>query len=199
MKDKKRIHFPILLKVILLGIIASFIAGTVAVVVSYNNMISKAKADLESDGIAALEYANTYYALDSSTRKTGSFTTVQEEVMQGYDLVKDVELSNYPSFRDYERQFEDAYPFFYPKGLPGSQAYFEFRRVYTDITDVLLNASFYASQYTFYAMKDPANSNRFIFITDSRMGTSMEKNTFYFCVFIICFFFQISSDYFFLC
>ena len=182
MKDKKRIHFPILLKVILLGIIASFIAGTVAVVVSYNNMISKAKADLESDGIAALEYANTYYALDSSTRKTGSFTTVQEEVMQGYDLVKDVELSNYPSFRDYERQFEDAYPFFYPKGLPGSQAYFEFRRVYTDITDVLLNASFYASQYTFYAMKDPANSNRFIFITDSRMGTSMEKNTFYFCV-----------------
>ena len=182
MKDKKRIHFPILLKVILLGIIASFIAGTVAVVVSYNNMISKAKADLESDGIAALEYANAYYALDSSTRKTGSFTTVQEEVMQGYDLVKDVELSNYPSFRDYERQFEDAYPFFYPKGLPGSQAYFEFRRVYTDITDVLLNASFYASQYTFYAMKDPANPNRFIFITDSRMGTSMEKNTFYFCV-----------------
>ena len=182
MKDKKRIHFPILLKVILLGIIASFIAGTVAVVVSYNNMISKAKADLESDGIAALEYANTYYALDSSTRKTGSFTTVQEEVMQGYDLVKDVELSNYPSFRDYERQFEDAYPFFYPKGLPGSQAYFEFRRVYTDITDVLLNASFYASQYTFYAMKDPTNPNRFIFVTDSRMGTSMEKNTFYFCV-----------------
>lgn len=182
MKDKKRIHFPILLKVILLGIIASFIAGTVAVVVSYNNMISKAKADLESDGIAALEYANNYYALDSSTPKTGSFTEVQEEVMQGYDLVKDVELSNYPSFRDYERQFEDAYPFFYPKGLPGSQAYFEFRRVYTDITDVLLNASFYASQYTFYAMKDPTNPNRFIFITDSRMGTSMEKNTFYFCV-----------------
>ena len=182
MKDKKRIHFPILLKVILLGIIASFIAGTVAVVVSYNNMISKAKADLESDGIAALEYANNYYALDSSTPKTGSFTEVQEEVMKGYDLVKDVELSNYPSFRAYERQFEDAYPFFYPKGLPGSQAYFEFRRVYTDITDVLLNASFYASQYTFYAMKDPVNSNRFIFITDSRMGTSMEKNTFYFCV-----------------
>jgi len=182
MKDKKRIHFPILLKVILLGIIASFIAGTVAVVVSYNNMISKAKADLESDGIAALEYANNYYALDSSTPKTGSFIEVQEEVMKGYDLVKDVELSNYPSFRDYERQFEDAYPFFYPKGLPGSQAYFEFRRVYTDITDVLLNASFYASQYTFYAMKDPTNPNRFIFVTDSRMGTSMEKNTFYFCV-----------------
>lgn len=182
MKDKKRIHFPILLKVILLGIIASFIAGTVAVVVSYNNMISKAKADLESDGIAALEYANTYYALDSSNRKTASFVAVQENVMEGYDLVKDVELSDYPSFEAYEKQFENAYPFFYPKGLPGSQAYFEFRRVYTDITDVLLNASFYASQYTFYAMKDPANPNRLIFITDSRMGTSMGKNTFYFCV-----------------
>lgn len=182
MKDKKRIHFPILLKVILLGIIASFIAGTVAVVVSYNNMISKAKADLESDGIAALEYANTYYALDSSTRKTGSFATVQEKVMEGYDLVKDVELSDYPSFEAYEKQFEKAYPFFYPKGLPGSQAYFEFKGAYSDITDVLFNASFYASQYTFYAMNDPANPNRLIFITDSRMGTSMGKNIFYFCV-----------------
>ena len=182
MKDKKRIHFPILLKVILLGIIASFIAGTVAVVVSYNNMISKAKADLESDGIAALEYANTYYALDSSTRKTGSFITVQEKVMEGYDLVKDVELSDYPSFEAYEKQFENAYPFFYPKGLPGSQAYFEFKGAYSDITDVLFNASFYASQYTFYAMKDPANSNRLIFITDSRMDTSKGKNIFYFCV-----------------
>lgn len=182
MKDKKRIHFPILLKVILLGIIASFIAGTVAVVVSYNNMISKAKADLESDGIAALEYANTYYALDSSTRKTGSFITVQEKVMEGYDLVKDVELSDYPSFEAYEKQFENAYPFFYPKGLPGSQAYFEFKGAYSDITDVLFNASFYASQYTFYAMEDPTNPNRLIFITDSRMGTSVGKNTFYFCV-----------------
>lgn len=182
MKDKKRIHFPILLKVILLGIIASFIAGTVAVVVSYNNMISKAKADLESDGIAALEYANTYYALDSSNRKTGSFITVQEKVMEGYDLVKDVELSDYPSFEAYEKQFEKAYPFFYPKGLPGSQAYFEFKGAYSDITDVLFNASFYASQYTFYAMEDPTNPNRLIFITDSRMGTSVGKNTFYFCV-----------------
>ena len=182
MKDKKRIHFPILLKVILLGIIASFIAGTVAVVVSYNNMISKAKADLESDGIAALEYANTYYALDSSTRRTASFETVQEKVMEGYDLVKDVELSDYPSFEAYEKQFEKAYPFFYPKGLPGSQAYFEFKGAYSDITDVLFNASFYASQYTFYAMNDPANPNRLIFITDSRMGTSMGKNIFYFCV-----------------
>lgn len=182
MKNKKRIHFPILLKVILLGIIASFIAGTVAVVVSYNNMISKAKADLESDGIAALEYANTYYALDSSTRKTASFITVQEKVIEGYDLVKDVELSDYPSFEAYEKQFEKAYPFFYPKGFPGSPAYFEFKGAYSDITDVLFNASFYASQYTFYAMKDPANPNRLIFITDSRMGTSVGKNIFYFCV-----------------
>ncbi len=182
MKDKKRLHFPILLKVILLGIIASFIAGTVAVVVSYNNMISKAKEDLNADGIAALEYANTYYALDSTTRKTDSFEVVRDKVIEGYDYVKNVELSNYSSFKDYEKEFENAYPYFYPKGLPGSKDYFEFKRVYNDITDTLFNASFYASQYTFYAMKDPTNPNRFIFITDSRMGTSMEKNVFYFCV-----------------
>ena len=47
MREKKRVFFPILLKVILLGVITSFIASTVAIVVSYNNMIKKAKDDLD--------------------------------------------------------------------------------------------------------------------------------------------------------
>lgn len=181
MKEKKRLHFPILLKVILLGIIASFIAGTVAVVVSYNNAISKAKEDLKADGISALEYANKYYALESDTCKTDSFIQVQNYVTSRYDLVKDEEPKNYPSFADYESRFSAAYSYFYPKGLPGSQDYFNFKASYSDINDVLLNTSFYASQYTFYAMKDPNDSNRFIFICDSRMGTSIGKNIFYFC------------------
>ena len=181
MKEKKRLHFPILLKVILLGVIASFVAGTVAVVVSYNNMISKAKADLEADGIAALEYANKYYALDSGVRKTDSFIQVQNYVTSRYGLVKNDEPENYPTFTDYENRFAMVYSYFYPKGLPGSQDYFTFKANYSDINDVLLNASFYASQYTFYAMKDPNDNNRFIFICDSRMGTSIGKNTFYFC------------------
>lgn len=181
MKGKKRLHFPILLKVILLGIIASFIAGTVAVVVSYNNAISKAKEDLSADGISALEYANKYYALDSETSKTDSFIQVQNYVADRYGLVKDDEPKNYPSFADYEKRFSVVYSYFYPKGLPGSQEYFAFKASYNDINDVLLNASFYASQYAFYAMKDPNDSNRFIFICDSRMGTSVEKNIFYFC------------------
>ncbi len=181
MKEKKRLHFPILLKVILLGIIASFIAGTVAVVVSYNNAISKAKEDLKADGISALEYANKYYALESNTCKTDSFIQVQNYVTSRYDLVKDEEPKNYPSFADYESRFSAAYRYFYPKGLPGSQDYFNFKASYSDINDVLLNTSFYASQYTFYAMKDPNDSNRFIFICDSRMGTSIGKNIFYFC------------------
>lgn len=180
MKDKKRIHFPILLKVILLGIIASFIAGTVAVVVSYNNMISKAKEDLAADGIAALEYANKYYAIDSDVRKTDQFIQIQNYVMERYGLVKNEDPENYPSFIDYEKKFEMAYPFFYPKGLPGSQEYFAFKTNYNEINDVLLNASFYASQYTFYAMKDPNDPNRFIFVCDSRFGTSKGQNVFYF-------------------
>ena len=180
MNNKKRLHFPILLKVILLGIIASFIAGTVAVVVSYNNSISKAKEDLNADGIAALEYANKYYALDSETRKTDSFIQVQNYVITRYGLVKDDEPENYPSFADYESRFSSVYSYFYPKGLPGSQDYFSFKTNYSDINDVLLNASYYASQYAFYAMKDPNDSNRFIFICDSRMGTSVGKNIFYF-------------------
>ena len=181
MKEKKRLHFPILLKVILLGIIASFIAGSVAVVVSYNNMVSKAVSDLSKDAIAALEYANKYYALDSDVRKTDSFTQVQNYVTTRYDSVKDEDPANYPSFLDYENKFTMVYSYFYPKGLPGSQDYFTFKASYNDINDVLLNASFYASQYTFYAMKDPNDSNRFVFICDSRMGTSIGKNTFYFC------------------
>ena len=180
MKEKKRLHFPILLKVILLGVIASFVAGTIAVVVSYNNMISKAKADLESDGIAALEYANKYYDLTSDVRKTDSFTKVRDYVLQYYPLVKNDEPAKYKSFLEYEQKFETVYPFFYPKGMIGSPEYLAFKAAYNDINDVLLNASFYASQYTFYAIKDPDNDNRFVFICESRHSTLIEKNTFYF-------------------
>ena len=180
MKEKKRLHFPILLKVILLGIIASFIAGTVAVVVSYNNMISKAKADLESDGIAALEYANKYYALDSEVRKTDSFTKVRDYVLEHYGFVKNDDPSKYPSFKDYEDKFAVTYPYFYPKGMIGSPDYLAFKANYNEVNDVLLNASFYASQYTFYAIKDPDEANRFVFICDSRHSTLKEKNIFYF-------------------
>ena len=65
MREKKRVFFPILLKVILLGVITSFIASTVAIVVSYNNMIKKAKDDLDVAANDALEYANRFYDSDN--------------------------------------------------------------------------------------------------------------------------------------
>ena len=61
MKKNKKLHFPILLKVILLGIITSFVAATVSIIVNYNNMINKARKDVEESAIDALEYAHGFF------------------------------------------------------------------------------------------------------------------------------------------
>lgn len=186
MKEKKRAFFPILLKVILLGIIVSFIASTVAIVVNYNNSIKKAKSDLSQSANEALEYANTYFDGYSASiaSKLASYEYVKNYVYNSYknnENVRDAEVENYKTFTEYEDVFKSAMAFFYPVGMPGSQEYFNFKSAYNDINEVLLSASFYSEQDAFYAFKDPDNPDRFIFLCDSRHNTSVGKNVYYHC------------------
>ena len=61
MKKNRKIRFPILLKVILLGVITSFIASSVAIVVNYNNLQNKAIKDLNEYAVESLETANNSF------------------------------------------------------------------------------------------------------------------------------------------
>ena len=186
MKEKKRPFFPILFKVLLLGIITSFIASTIAIVVSYNNAINKAKANLDADANTALEYANSFYIGDSQdvTSRLSSFEYISNYVYNRYNALESVKNAEYDSskpFSEFEEVFREAYPLFYPVGMPGSQEYFVFRENYSAISEVLQNTAFYSSQDAFYAIKDPNNPDRFIFILDSKHNVLRQKNVYYHC------------------
>lgn len=186
MREKKRVFFPILLKVILLGVITSFIASTIAIVVSYNNMIKKAKDDLDVAANDALEYANRFY--DSDNVDTGpnfaSFNYVKNYVLNLYktiDEVRNTELKDKDSFLEFEKVFSQGLPYFYVEGMFMTPDYMDFKNNYTNIYQTLLNAAFYSEQSAYYAFKDPDNENRLIFLTDSRLTVLKHKNIFYHC------------------
>ena len=185
MKKNKRFYFPILLKVILLGIITSFVAATVSIIVSYNNMINKATKDMEESAIDALEYAHGFF--DSPTedyKNLNSFKYIHsyvEPIYQNALNVKDATLENYPSFEEYEYVFLKAFPYFYTDEMFMTLDYPTWRENYNTLNQILLNASFYCEQPSYFAYKDKDDPNRLVFLFDSRHATSKTKNVFYHC------------------
>ena len=189
MKHKKNVRFPILLKVILLGIIASFVAASVSIVVNFNNMKEREIRDLDISANEALEYAHDFY--DDPTQDSdliNSFMYVANYVWKNYESsysgttpVKDVEYKGFNSFIEYEAIFKAAEPYFYADGAFMTIDYPVFSNNLSKIKPIILNASFFCGQATYYAIKDPTNSNRFIFISDSRLDTYKNKDIFYHC------------------
>ena len=185
MKEKRRLRVPILLKVILLGIITSFVASSIAIAVSYNNMISRVQSDLDQSANDALEYANNYYTSpDISSMNIDAFKYVRDYVLDAYehaDSIKEKEISDFDSFSEYEKFVSSRLPYMYADGMFMTLDYPEFRQNYITINQILLNASFYSEQASYYAIKDPDDSNRFIMICDSRHSTSKFTGNFYHC------------------
>lgn len=185
MKNKKRFRFPILLKVILLGIITSFVASSVAIVVNYNNTIDRAKKELDEAANEALEYANNFFnEPDIDYETIESLKYVKNYVLDAYqnsEEVKKAKLSDYASFTEYEKVFKDGLPYFYVDGAFMTLDYPVFRSHFNEINQILLNSSFYSGQSSYYAFKDPNDPTQLVFICDSRLNTSKEKGVFYHC------------------
>ena len=182
---KKRFYFPILLKVLLLGIITALITSTTAIIVNYNYSINKATDDLNESANEALIYASKQ--LDSTTEtyvNVNSFVYVKDYVMNIYQNAPEVhnaKMQDYTDFKEYEKVFSNNLPYFYADGIFMTRDYPTFKENYNAINQILLNASFYSDQVSFFAVKDPNDSNRFVFICDSRIGTSKTKGVYYHC------------------
>ena len=190
MKKNRKIRFPILLKVILLGVITSFIASSVAIVVNYNNLQNKAIKDLNEYAVESLETAKNsfdYVVSTDSSFNIDAFVGMRDYIIgeldnrPDTDPVKTKTVNDYPSFSEYEKIYENAFSFYYPYGMPSSLPYLKFRDNYIRINPILLNASIYSQQPTYFAFKDPNNPNRLIFLDDSRLETLRGKNVFYHC------------------
>lgn len=185
METKKRIRFPILFKVIFLGIITSFVASSIAIAVSYSNMINRARNDLDISANEALEYANNYYTdPDLASLNLPAFKYVRDYVLDIYsnsDAYKYKSLGDFDTFAEYEAYNSKFFPYFYADGMFMTMDYPVFRTNYIAINQILLNSSFYSDQASYYAIKDPDNPERFIFICDSRHSTYKYSGKFYHC------------------
>lgn len=187
MNKKKKIRFPILLKVILLGIITSFIASTVAIIVNYNNMQERAKRDLNNYAIESLETAQVDYNLTNpnSVDNINSFAAVKKYVndtllaLPSDDPVNTAIQSNYPSFTEYEKVYKDSFGYFYPEGMVASPEYLEFKENYNRVNPLLTKAAIYSGQAAFYAFWHPTIENRLIFMGDSRLESYRETGNYY--------------------
>ena len=187
MNKKKKIRFPILLKVILLGVITSFIASTVAIIVNYNNMQERAFRDLNSNAIESLETAEIEYDLANPTSadNINSFVAVKKyvsDILTNYpatDPINTATIEQYSSFNSYEQIYINVFSFFYPVGMPSSLPYLQFKENYNRIMPFLTKASVYSGQASFYAFWHPTIENRLIFMGDSRLESYRGLNDFY--------------------
>ena len=183
MKKNKKLHFPILLKVILLGIITSFVAATVSIIVNYNNMINKARKDMEESAIDALEYAHGFFDNPPEDYKNlNAFNYIYDYVEPRYEYglnVKNAVIEDYPSFEEYENVFYESFPYFYTDEMFMTLDYPTWLENYNTLNQILLNASFYSEQPSYFAFKDKDDPNRLVFLFDSRHATSKTKNVFY--------------------
>ena len=66
----KKFRFPILLKVVLAGLLVSFVASITAIIVSYNNQVNASRRALANDIDHALDDVTYYYELDDSSDAT---------------------------------------------------------------------------------------------------------------------------------
>ena len=182
---KKRLYFPILLKVLLLGIITALITSTTAIVVNYNYSINKATEDLNESANEALNYASTQLNPETETYiNVNSFQYVTDYVMNIYDHspeVHNAKQEDFTTFAEYENVFLSNLPYFYADGIFMTRDYPVFKDNLNAINQILLNASFYSDQVSFFAIKDPNDESRLVFICDSRLATSKQKNVYYHC------------------
>lgn len=184
MKTKRRLYFPILLKVILLGIIVGATASGVSIAVSYANMISKAKDDLDVAATESLEYANGVFSGNTQevSQKITSFQYIKNYVYtrySSYEEVRQAEVKNYPSFSDYEQVFINYFGWYYPHGMIGSPEYLAFLPEFTNISDTLTVVSLYSEQTAYYAIVDPDDDSKLIYLLDSRHSKLKESGKYY--------------------
>ena len=66
----KRFKFPILLKVVLAGLLVSFVASGIAVIVSYNNQVNSYKKAMNNSIDNTLDDISYYYELYESKGNT---------------------------------------------------------------------------------------------------------------------------------
>lgn len=189
----KKFRFPILLKVILAGLLVSFVASITAIIVSYNNQVNTAKKALAANIDHTLDDISYYYELDdSSTATLSDLEDIKAHIKSAFDLrVANGTEKNYEDFEtfaEYENYYKDADSWIYPhEGEIGlSKEMLEFRVRYKELLATLLDAKLSSGSVAAYIAYVDDNGteieedDKLVFISDSRMNKrQLDSDPFY--------------------
>ena len=183
---KKRFKFPILLKVILAGLLVSFVASGVAIIVSYNNQVSTAKRGM-IDGIDhSLDELAYYYEVDDNKDAAKEdLAEIKKHIKNYYDIRKslggDKKIEDFASFEEYEEYYQKADNWIFPvQGEMGlSQEMLSFRVKFRELIGSLLDAKLSSGMIAAYAAYRDVD-NRIVFLCDSRMNSRLLETVDYY-------------------
>ena len=167
----KKFRFPILLKVILAGLLVSFVASGVAIWISYTNQVETAKETMENNINNSIDNLKNYYNTPSNvtnldTAKTHVKDLYDARVLDGteYELNDPRFHNNFNEFEDYYRSLDGD---IYKNGFGFYPGKAEFQAKYNTVTSALLSTKISANSVATYCAY-PASANRIVFLGDSR-------------------------------
>ena len=189
----KKFRFPILLKVILAGLLVSFVASLTAIIVSYNNQVNAAKKALATNIDHSLDDISYAYELDeASSTNTADLMEIKTHIKESYDARvasgTEKNYEDFESFADFEKYYKDADHWVFPR--PGeiglSREMLEFRVIYKDLLASVVDAKLSSGSVAAYvAYVDDNNTeentdDKLVFICDSRMNSrTLDSEPFY--------------------
>ena len=167
----KKFHFPILLKVILAGLLVSFVASTVAIWISYNNQVKTAKETMENNiknSISNLDdYYNTPYnvtCLDTAKSHVKNLYDARVEDGTEYELNDPRFHNNFNEFEDYYKKLDGE---IYDNGFGFYPGKAEFQSKYNTMTSALVSTKISSDTVATYCAY-PDGERRIVFLGDSR-------------------------------
>ena len=167
----KKFRFPILLKVILAGLLVSFVASTVAIWISYNNQVKIAKETMENNiknSISNLDdYYNTPYnvtCLDTAKSHVKNLYDARVEDGTEYELNDPRFHNNFNEFEEYYKKLDGD---IYDNGFGFYPGKAEFQSKYNTMTSALVSTKISSDTVaTYCAYQD--GERRIVFLGDSR-------------------------------
>lgn len=175
-------RFPILLKVIILGIGVSIITAGTALTVSYFNQKNRAEETLINNIDNTLDEAQSIFMDQTSTESAQRIEYINvvrkyiEDIFSALPDDQKTSLSDYPSFKEYAEHYKELYPWIYELGigLGLSKDMAEFRYAYSALLNLLVNfqiSSGSKSVFLSYNILDNSlgsNLQTMVFLIDSR-------------------------------
>lgn len=173
----KKFKFPILFKVILAGLLVSFVASGASILISYSNQVKVAKETLATNLNNALKSLDNYYNNDTNLN---CLEQIKTHVKSGSDITKGydtrVELGEeyalddprfHNNFNEFETYYKTCDNYIYDNGFGFFPGKAEFQGKYVTLTSALLSAKISANGVAAYCAY-PEGDNRIVFLGDSR-------------------------------